>query len=213
MTLHRREFIKSVGVAAASLVLLRCLPPGAQDDSPRAALRRTWMRLDWLAEQSTDVERGDRALEELSSQHRAALDQLVANGELRPEVADEVQVAFTAAAYHIFRSHAPITCYEPMIVDYAPASSNQLTTQADLLASMADEANLDPATVAQALANIERDIAFLSLSMDERNNFYETLIQAANQGAPIPPFDQVELEITPEASEAAHFLVDLLLED
>lgn len=212
MTLPRREFIKSVGVAAASLVLLRCLPPTPDDDSPQATLRRTWMRLDWLAEQSTDVDRGDSALQELGAQHRAALDELVARGDLRSEVAEELQVAFTAAAYHVFRSHAPITCYEPMIVDYAPVSSGQLTTQADLLAAMADQADLDPATVSRARASIERDIAFLSLSMDERNALYESLLQAANQGAPIPPFDQVELEITPEASEAARFLVELLLE-
>jgi hypothetical protein len=39
------------------------------------------------------------------------------------------------------------------------------------------------------------------------------LIQAANQGASIPPFDQLDLEITPEAAEAARYLVDLLLEE
>ena len=212
MTLRRREFIKGVGVAAASLVLLRCLPPAPEDDSPRATLRRTWMRLDWLAKQSTDIERGDSALQELGAQHRAALDELVGTGELRPGIADELQVAFTAAAYHVFRSHAPITCYEPMMVDYAPVSSGQLTTQADLLAAMADRADLDPATVSQARTSIERDIAFLSLSMDERNALYESLLQTASQGTPIPPFDQVELEVTPEASEAARFLVELLLE-
>jgi hypothetical protein len=100
-----------------------------------------------------------------------------------------------------------------MIVDYAPTSSDQLTTQADLLAEMADQADLDPATVALAQAGIERDIAFLSLSMDERNALYDALIEAGNQGTPIPPFDQLELEITPEAREAARFLVDLLLQD
>jgi hypothetical protein len=88
-----------------------------------------------------------------------------------------------------------------------------LTTQADLLAEMADRADLDPATVSQAQAGIERDIAFLSLSSDERNALYDSLIQASNQGAAIPPFDQLELEITPEAAEAAHYLVDLLLEE
>jgi hypothetical protein len=78
---------------------------------------------------------------------------------------------------------------------------------------MADRSDIDPATVSQARAGIERDIAFLSLSSDERNALYDSLIQAANQGAAIPPFDQLDLEITPEAAEAARYLVDLLLEE
>lgn len=216
MPLTRRDFIKNVGIAAASLALLRCnaiTPQG--DSSPRGRLRRTWLRLDWLAEQSTgdSWERGQEAVQELSSQHRAALDDLVAAGDLTDGVAAELQAAYDAAAYHVFRSHAPITCYEPMIVDYAPASSGQLTAQADLLAEMAERSDLDPATVSQAQAGIERDIAFLSLSQDERNSLYDELIQAANQGSAIPPFDQLNLEITPQAAEAARYLVDLLLED
>jgi hypothetical protein len=171
------------------------------------------MRLEWLAGQSSDWERGEQARQQLAAQHRSALDKLVAEGELSPEVADELQTAYDAATYHVYRSHAPITCYEPMIVDYAPTSSDQLTTQADLLAEMSDQADLDPATVALTQAGIERDIAFLSLSMDERNALYDALIEAGNEGTPIPPFDQLELEITPEAREAARFLVDLLLEE
>jgi hypothetical protein len=214
MTLTRREFIKGVGIAAASLVLLQCNALTPHDDSsPRGKLRRTWLQLGWLAEQSTDAERGQQALEDLAAQHRAALDELVAAEELTPEVADELQTAYEAAAYHVFRSHAPITCYEPVLVDYAPVSSEQLTAQADLLAEMASQAGLDPTTVSQAQASIERDIAFLGLTSDERQALYDPLIQAANQGATIPPFDQVDLEITPEAREAARFLVGLLLEE
>jgi hypothetical protein len=213
MSLARREFIKSVGITIASLVLLRCRALPSQDDTPRGELRDAWMQLEWLAGQSTDWERGEQARQELAAQHRAALDSLAADGQLSPEVAEELQAAFEAATYHVYRSHAPITCYEPMIVDYAPTSSDQLTTQADLLAEMADQADLDPATVSLARAGIERDIAFLSLSMDERQALYDALIQAGNEGTPIPPFDQLELEITPAAREAARFLVDLLLQE
>jgi len=214
MTFTRREFIQGLGVAAVSLVLCRCSAWPSEEDSPRGKLRRVWMQLDWLAGQSTgDSERGDEARQDLTTEHRAALDELIVAGELGSEVADELQAAFEAAAYHVYRSHAPITCYEPVIVDYTPASSDQLTMQADLLAEMADEAQLDPATVSQAQAGIERDIAFLSLTSDERQALYDALIQAASQGMAIPPFDQVELEITPEAAQAARFLVDLLLEE
>ena len=214
MTSTRREFIQSMGIAAASLVLLRCSALSSQDSSPRGRLRRAWLQLDWLALQSKDDwERGEKARQELAAQHRAALDELVDAGELSSEVADEVQAAFDAAAYHIYRSNAPITCYEPMIVDYAPVSSDQLTQQAELLTQMAEKGELDPATVSKARAAIERDIAFLSLSPDERQALYDQLIQAANQGAAVPPFDQLELEITPQAAEAARFLLELLLKE
>ena len=214
MTSTRREFIKSVGIAAASLVLLRCNSLSSQDSSPRGRLRSVWSQLDWLALQSKDDwEQGEKARQELAAQHRAALDELVGAGELSSEVADEVHAAFDAAAYHIYRSNAPITCYEPVIVDYAPTSSDQLTQQAELLTQMAEKGELDPATVSKARAAIERDIAFLSLSPEERQALYDQLIQAANQGAVVPPFDQLELEITPQAAEAARFLLELLLKE
>jgi hypothetical protein len=214
MTLTRREFIQGLGVAVASLVLARCTAPPSQDDSPRGRLREAWMQFGWLAEQSTGAEweRGQEALQDLAAQHRAALDELVAGGELSPAAAEELQAAYIAATYHVFRSHAPITCYEPMIVDFAPESSDQLTMQAHLLAQVADQDDLDPSTVSLAQDAIERDIAFLSLTSAERQTLYDPLLQGASQGEPVPPFDQVELEITPEAAEAARYLVELLLD-
>jgi hypothetical protein len=214
MPLSRREFIRDVGVAAASVVLLRCSTFSSQDSSPRGKLRSTWLKLDWLAKQSTgDWERGEKARNELATQHQAALDELVAAGELAPEVAEELQAAYDAATYHVYRSNAPITCYEPVIVDYAPTSSNELTKQADLLTEMAESGDLDPATVSQAQEAVARDISFVSLSQDERQALYDLLIEAANQGTPIPPFDQIDVDITPEAAEAARFLVEVLLEE
>ena len=86
----RRDFIKSVGIAIASLVMTRCIPFGG-DDSPRGRLRNCWLRLDWLAQQARgDYERGDRAREELAATHRAALDDLIAADELDADVADEL---------------------------------------------------------------------------------------------------------------------------
>ena len=45
----RRDSIKSVGIAIALLVMVRCIPFGSKDDSPRGRLRHCWLRLDWLA--------------------------------------------------------------------------------------------------------------------------------------------------------------------
>jgi hypothetical protein len=208
----RRDFIKSVGIATASLVMARCIPFGGKDDSPRGRLRNCWLRLDWLAQQTQeDFERGDQALDELVADHRTALNDLVAAGELGVAVADQMQVAFTEAAHHVWRSNAPITCYEAVMMDYTPASSGQLTQQADLLAEMAKGGDLDPATVAQAQAAIERDIAFLNLSDAETQTLYDELIAAAGDTYDFPSFDELDLEVTLEAAEAARFLVNLLL--
>jgi hypothetical protein len=209
----RRDFIKSVGIAIASLVMVRCIPFGGEDDAPRGRLRHCWLRLDWLAQQAKgDYERGDQAREELAADHRAALDDLVAAGELGVTVADQVQVAFTEAAHHVWRSNAPITCYEAVMMDYTPASSGQLAQQASLLPELAKSGDLDPATVAQAQAAIERDIALLNLSDAETQALYEELIEAAGDTYDFPSLDELDLDIPPEAAEAARFLVELLSE-
>jgi hypothetical protein len=209
----RREFITSVGIALASLVMTRCISPDGSAASPRDRLRDCWLRLDWLAQETRkegQIEPGERAQVRLSQEHQEALSECVAAGELSEAVADQVQAAFDAAAYHVWRSNAPITCYEPMMVDYKPASSGQLAQQAALLATMSEKGGLDPEVVARAQAAIERDIAFLNLSSTETQLLYERLVQASREGQGIPTFEELELEITPEAVQAAQFLVELL---
>jgi hypothetical protein len=215
MTPTRREFIQHVGIAIASLVASNaaCTPfSGGEDSSPRDRLRSCWHRFDWLARQAQgDYERGERARKELVAEHRAALDELVAAGELEAAVADELEAAFDAAADHVLWSNAPITCYKPAMPNYTPTSASQLAQQAELLADLADDTTVDQEIVAKARTVIERDVAFLSLSDEEWQALYEQLAQAAGESYDFPDFDDLELEITPEAAEAARFLVELLL--
>jgi hypothetical protein len=215
MTPTRREFIQHVGIAIASLVAANaaCMPFSSdEDDAPRDHLRSCWHRFDWLARQAQgDYERGDRARKELAAEHRAALDELVDTGELEAAVADELEAAFDAAADHVLWSNAPITCYKPAMPDYKPAGAGQLVQQAEILGDLADDATVDQEVVAKVQAAIERDIAFLSLSDEEWQALYEELKKAAGDTYDFPDFDDLELEITPEAAEAARFLVELLL--
>ena len=117
----------------------------------------------------------------LLQNHRQALDELVVAGDLDQAVAAQVQVAFVAAAYHVWRSNAPITCYEPVMVDYAPVTSAQLGQQAAILAQGKD---LEPNTVVQMQAAIARDIAFLTLTDTDRQELYSRLIQASRRANP-----------------------------
>jgi hypothetical protein len=223
MSPTRREFIKRVGIALASLMAARCacVPlieggPGL-GSSPRDRLRRSWQRFGWLEEQAgdwSDYEKGEKAREELVSEHRAALDELVAAGELDADVADLVQEAYAEAAYHVWRANCGMTCYEPMAgPEYTPYASSQLVAQAELLADLADDATIDQETVAQAQAAVEQGIAFLGLSNEEERALYDELMEAAGESYDYPPFNELDLEITPEAAEAARFLVALLLEE
>jgi len=218
MNITRREFIERTGIALAALVMARCgsSPQPSPTPSTRGRLRGYWLQFGWLAQQTDDASTGDfgeGAMRQLAQDHRAALDELVASGELTPAVADQVQSAYSAAAYHVWRSNAPITCYEPMIIDYKPTSSGQLIAQAQVLVEMAESGDLNPDTVAQARANIERDMAFLSLSYEEVQALYTGLIEAAGDSYNFPPFDQLVLDVPSEAIEAARFLADLLLGD
>ena len=202
MTSTRREFIKSVGIAIASLVMARCISFGG-DDSPRGRLRHCWLRLDWLAQKTREIpsenyEQGEQARDELVAEHRAALDDLVAAGELDTDVADQMQVAFDEAAFHAWRNNAPMTCYMEMPIE--SVARGDLIQQAELLREAASD--LDPAVVEEAQAAIARDIAF-----------FEAAAGPEAGTKLIEQFEAGGIKASPEAIEAAHILVDLLLEE
>lgn len=221
MSPTRREFIKRVGIAFASLMAARCacipLIEAGSSGTPRERVRRSWQKFGWLEKQASDwsdYEKGDKARDQLKTEHRAALDELVAAGELDADVADLVQEAFDEAAYHVWRANCGMTCYEPMPgPEYTAYASSQLVQQAELLADLAGDASIDQDTVAQAQAAVEQGIAFLGLSNEEEKALYDELMEAAGESYDYPPFNELELEITPEAAEAARFLVELLLEE
>ena len=222
MSPTRREFITRVGISIASLMTARCMCtqfiPGGRitGNTPRERLRSCWYSFDWLEKQASDwsdYEKGEKALEQLKDDHRATLDELVAAGELESVVADEVHVAFEAAAWHVWRANCGMTCYEPMPgPEYTSMASSQLVSQAELLEDLADDASVDQDIVAKAQVAVERDITFLNLSGEEEKALYDVLVAAGAEDYNFPHFDRVELEITPEAAEAAQFLVELLLE-
>ena len=203
MTLTRRDFIRSVGIAIASLAMARCVPSGGQDDSPRGRLRSCWLRLDWLAQKTRETppekyEQGERARDKLVAEHRAALDDLVAAGELDTAVASQMQVAFDEAAFHAWRNNAPMTCYMGLPIEYG--ARDDLLQQAELLHEAASD--LDPAVVEEVQAAIARDIALFEAAAGPEAGF--ELIEQ---------FEAGEIEVSPEAVEAARILVDLILEE
>jgi hypothetical protein len=223
MSPTRREFITRVGISLASLMTARCMCTQfinggrIEGNTPRERLRNCWFAFGWLERQASDwndYEKGEEALEQLRSDHRAALDDLVAAGELDAAVADEIQSGFHGASYHVWRANCGATCYLPVEgPEYSTSASVQLVSQAELLEDLSDDATIDQATVARVQAAVERDIAFLSLSSEEKQALYDEVRAAAGDSYDYPPLAELDLEITPEAAEAARFLVELLLEE
>jgi hypothetical protein len=175
-------------------------------------LRQPWHELDHLARDAPDLDRGQKTHERLVADHRSALDKLVAEGELDPVVAEEMQAAFEGAAYHVWRANAPMTCYEVMAPDYQVESSSDLARQADLLTEMAEQSAIDEATVAQAQAAIERDIAFLAMTADDQLVFIEKVQEAAGDSYDYPSLAELDTDVPPESVQAARILVELLVE-
>jgi hypothetical protein len=235
MTVSRRDFMKLFGVSVASLLLTRCKvtdklvptepvvtcyapvapsePPGA---TPASLPIRERLRADWLRFGELSGKAGKDLENTLGSQmiadHRAALDELVAAGEISAPVADLVQEAYGAAVYHVWRMNAPITCYEPMQVDYAPASAGTLVQQAGALEQVSAQGDVQPETLAAIRAALEHDLAFYALTDEEVDAMYRRLIDESQaNGQPIPAFDQLDLELTPDAKTAAQFIIDLLI--
>jgi hypothetical protein len=229
LSVSRRDFMKVVGVSVASLALTSCriplpvtcyipmlsTPTPAGLLLPRERLRRSWLSFGELA-QVTQQDSGEGNAEnefgkELMVEHRKALDELVASGELSSTVADLVQEAYDAAVYHVWRSYAPITCYEPVIVDFAPVSAGILVQQSEILGKIADENTIDPNTLAKARAALEKDMAFYAMTDAEVASLYDRIISEWQaQGQAYPTFENQELNVTPEAKSAAQFIISLL---
>jgi hypothetical protein len=142
---------------------------------------------------------------ELKADHRAALDEMVEAGELDAPVAEHVQAIYDEAVAHIWA--ALTTCYEAIpMPDYKPNARGQLIRQTDLLKEMAAEGDIDPQIAAQAQALLERDVAFLNLSETDREALYDKL----KADEIYPRYEELDLDVTPEATEAAAFLTQLL---
>lgn len=221
--------MKLFGASVASLVLSRCqafftptptcyapLPPPTPtppaSTSARGKLRFAWLRFDELAGRAVVGEGSENTLgAQMSVEHRSALDEVVAAGELSAAAADLVQEAYDAALYHVWRSNAPITCYEPALVDYAPTSAQVLVAQSDALNEIAEQGTVDPATLEKAQQALEHDMAFYALSDQEVQDLYARVMKESQDGSqPMPTFEELQLELTPDARAAAQFILDLL---
>jgi hypothetical protein len=182
----------------------------------REKLRNYWLSFGDLAQET--IRESTRGVttqapyyQQLTSGHRATLDELIAAGKLTSAVAELVQEAYTAAVYHVWRSNNSMTCYAPVMVDYAPTSAEILIQQADILQKIANQGIIDPQTLEAARAAIEHDLAFYTLTDEEVNRLYAQLVadwQA--QGKSLPAFSAVDLEITPDIKAATQFIIGLL---
>ncbi len=240
MTVPRRNFMQLLGISLGSMLLARCqrigIPeptmvmcyevgpntpaPGTPTPSRLSALDRLrlcWLRFDELARKTAAArDSGDNSWEdnpigaEMTSEHRSALDTLIAASAITAPVGDLVQEAFAAAVYHVWRSNVPMTCYEPMMIDYAPAGAASLLRQSDALTDLSDGATIAPETLAKAKTD-EHDLAYYALSDAEVQALYEQLLaEHQESGKPIPSFEELELTLTPDVRTAARFLLDVL---
>lgn len=207
----RRNFIKHVGVFLAAYLTRGCTPTCYEPVAPTPAvtcytvmpvtpspstdaynalwveLKSCWLSLDDPQLQSFE---DNDFIRELRRRHNAALNALAGAGQLDPAVAEQIDIAFGQAIAHIQRQMA--TCYIYLPPEFQPRED--LLRQAELLEEMATKSELDPDTVAQAQAALERDITWLA-------QFQAGLGPAA--------LEQIDLD--PNAIEAARILVEMLL--
>jgi hypothetical protein len=190
--------------------------PTPESVSLRDRMRLLWMRFGELAAKTRDGSNagaGDNPLGgQMIREHQVVLDELVAAGALTGPVADLVEEAYTAAVYHVWRSNAPITCYEPMMIDYAPASAGNVVRQADALSQIAAGSTVSPGTIEKVQAALEHDLAYYALSYEDVQALYDRLIEEhRDSGEAIPTYEDLELSLTPDVKAAAQFLVDVLM--
>jgi hypothetical protein len=222
LSTSRREFMHALGVTLASVLITRCRPTCYTPVPPTppsseglwANMREIWYDLDRLARDARTADKGERTRDRLVARHRTALDQLVDREGLDPDVADDLQVAFEAASYHIWRANAPITCYLPSpYPEYRIYSSSDLARQADLLAEMAVRSDIDQATVDQTRSVIERDIAYLAMTSEDQQALIDAVVAAAGDSMDYPGLYDLDLDAPPSVKEAARILVEVLLKE
>jgi hypothetical protein len=223
MSPTRREFIQRFGIALGAMMAASCVgsrgigrllsrdePPGSGEGTPEERLRNVWQQLGWLEE--TVKEHPDRAhdvAENTVSEHRAALDALVRDGDLEADVADQIHMAFQAAVNHIYARSGIISCYTVTPMDFAERGArNRLIEQSEQLAQIAQWGTIDPNTLDQIQATIERDMTFLSIPYRDRSEMYRE--QFGDGDPALPVVEDYDFEVTPQAAEAASYLVALL---
>jgi len=191
--------------------------PTPKSLSARNRLRLLWLKFGELAEKTrdgmnSDAGGGDPLGTRMVSEHRSILDELISAGEIDLPVADLIQQAYAAAVYHVWRSNAQITCYEPMIVDYAPSSAGSIVLQTEALSQIAAGSTIAPNTIEKARTALEHDLAFYALTDADGQALYDGLIQEySDPGESIPSFAEVELTLTPDVKTAAQFLLVVLM--
>jgi curved DNA-binding protein CbpA len=86
-----------------------------------------------------------------------------------------------------------------------------LVQQSEILSQLEAQGAIDPGTLANAQAALEHDLAYYALSDADEQALYDQILKDySEQGQPIPSFEALQLEITPEAKAAAQFILDLL---
>ena len=227
MSISRRDFMKLFGIGMASILMTRCRPPITtcytpvapprqnENDTPRDRLRECWLSFGDLAQRTRDLANAgstDNAFStQLADDHRAALNELVASGELTVSVADLVHEAYMAALYHVWRSNSLLSCYTPTVyVDYFPASANVLVEQSEILGGLYGQSTIDPQTLDKAQAALEHDLSYYDLNDADMQALYDQLIKDAQEGRESPSFEELPLDVTPDAKAAAQFIIDLL---
>jgi hypothetical protein len=217
----RRQFIRQLGIMLASLIAAGCVPEPTPtftqpcvdfDTSHRAEwekLRQLWLGLpersdlpdpyNHQSQPGSSWFMADRVLAE----YRTVLEALVEAEEIDTGVAEQMEVAFWHAVYHLESVQA--TCYMPGPPFVALVRDDLLDQRCSLLEASGD---LDPETVEQVQSAIALDVAF-----------FETMEGVDNPYAPLNGARRIErlwesgrLEASSEAAEAACILVDLLLE-
>ncbi len=208
MRTTRRDFIKNFSITLASLVLTRCSIFRSKTENARDQIRDCWARLDWLAEETRNVEENTKqasdAYNELIYSHQAALDTLISSGEIDSAVGGEMQRAFREAARYVKSSNEVVVmCYEaapdlPPSHLWSNTVREDLIRQTELLESYSGE--FESTTLQKALDAIARDISFLQ--RDGESDLSEALYQE---------YQTSDMYVSPEALRAAELLVEIIL--
>jgi hypothetical protein len=179
-------------------------------ESTRIRLRYCWQSFDLVARIYWGYpEQDDDFLAQWFDRHRAALDELVGAGEISKPAAELVQESYEAGLNYVINPAAGVGNNE--MTNYGGKSAESLLQQSKALDEIADQGNVDPETIAKVRTSLEHEMAYYALSDQEAQALRERIeTEWKNQGKPIPLFENLDLEVSPDVKEAAEFIIELL---
>jgi hypothetical protein len=153
---------------------------------------------------------GNISASQAGDEHQAAIQDLIASGELGVSVADVIHKTYIRIVYYMVYAHSTTMCYRGTFRPFNPLRAEMLFEQLNLLEQIRSLGTVDPETIEKLRSSIEYDMTYFAMSAEEENAFHSKVDTVEN----FPFFDKLfELRLKDQIDEITAGRMTLELAD